>query len=82
LLIDVYPDSSADLAPGGRFQPMIAGDVLRGRYRESFRPAPLFPKRLTSRATAPAGVHSGRGTDHGAGAYLVPVYDRNLQIWS
>jgi len=40
-LIDVYPDSAAD--PGMRgYELMVAGDIMRGRYRESWEhPAPI-----------------------------------------
>ncbi len=42
-LIDVFPDSG--VAPGMRgYELMVAGEILRGRYRRSFeRPAPIPP---------------------------------------
>src|SRR6185436_11027773 len=43
-LIDVYPDEVAGDAVMGGYQLMIAGDIFRGRYRESFTKAqPLAP---------------------------------------
>jgi len=86
-LIDVYPDSSADLAPRmGGFQLMVAGDVLRGRYRESFsRPAPLVPNQV-SRFTVD--LHQQAYTFRKGHRIMVqvqstwfPVYDRNPQTW-
>ncbi len=44
-LIDVYPDSLP--SPMGGFQFMVANDVLRGRYLDSFeKPRPLVPNRV------------------------------------
>jgi putative CocE/NonD family hydrolase len=41
-LIDVYPDSVPDRPAMGGYELMVAGDVLRGRYRKSFgRPEPI-----------------------------------------
>jgi len=43
-LIDVYPEQYAPDPKMGGFQLMIAGDVLRGRYRNSFeKPEPITP---------------------------------------
>lgn len=43
-LIDVYPDRYPDDPDMGGYQLMIAGDVLRGRYRKSFeKPEPIVP---------------------------------------
>jgi putative CocE/NonD family hydrolase len=43
-LIDVYPDKYSGDAKMGGYQLMIAGDVLRGRYRDSFeKPRPVAP---------------------------------------
>jgi hypothetical protein len=38
-LIDVYPDEVGDDAVMGGYQLMIAADIFRGRYRESFATA-------------------------------------------
>jgi len=41
-LIDVYPDSVAERPAMGGYQLMIAGEILRGRYRHSFsKPEPI-----------------------------------------
>jgi putative CocE/NonD family hydrolase len=43
-VIDVYPEKYASDPKMGGFQLMIAGDVLRGRYRNSFeKPEPIAP---------------------------------------
>jgi putative CocE/NonD family hydrolase len=85
-LIDVYPDSG-DFAPRmGGYQLMVAGDVLRGRYRESFSaPAPLVPNR-TSRFTVD--LHQQSYTFRAGHRVMVqvqsswfPLYDRNPQTW-
>ena len=46
-LIDVYPESwPADVSMGG-FQLMVANDVLRGRFRQSFEtPSPIEPGKV------------------------------------
>jgi putative CocE/NonD family hydrolase len=86
-LIDVYPDSSAELAPRmGGYQLMVAGDILRGRYRESFsRPVPLVPNQV-SRFTVD--LHQQAYTFRAGHRIMVqvqstwfPVYDRNPQTW-
>ncbi len=46
-LIDVYPDSIAGRPRMGGYQLMVTGDILRGRYRQSFEhPAPIPPNRV------------------------------------
>jgi putative CocE/NonD family hydrolase len=41
-LIDVYPDTVADDPPMGGYQLMVAGEILRGRYRKSWdNPEPI-----------------------------------------
>ena len=43
-LIDVYPDEVADQPELGGYQLMVAMDIFRGRYRESFAdPKPIEP---------------------------------------
>jgi uncharacterized protein len=53
-LIDVYPGGSPDPRPNptgvrmGDFQMLLAGEVLRGKYRASFeKPEPLTPNAVT-----------------------------------
>ncbi|MDH4347547.1 MAG: CocE/NonD family hydrolase [Gemmatimonadota bacterium] len=86
-LIDVYPDSSAELAPRmGGFQLMVAGDVLRGRYRESFsHPTPLVPNKV---ARFTVDLHQQAYTFRKGHRIMVqvqsswfPVYDQNPQTW-
>jgi putative CocE/NonD family hydrolase len=43
-LIDVYPDKVPDDEPMGGYELMVARDIMRGRYRQSFaRPEPIPP---------------------------------------
>jgi putative CocE/NonD family hydrolase len=43
-LIDVYPDQVPDDSKMGGFELMVAGDVMRGRYRKAFdRPERIVP---------------------------------------
>jgi hypothetical protein len=42
-LIDVYPDEVPSQPEMGGYQLMIAGDLLRGRYRESYEQARPIP---------------------------------------
>ncbi len=47
-LIDVYPEQYEPKPEMGGYQLMIADDVLRGKFRESFKtPAPLEPGKVT-----------------------------------
>jgi putative CocE/NonD family hydrolase len=46
-VIDVYPDSVPDDPPMGGYELMIAADVLRGRFRNSFdKPEPVAPNQV------------------------------------
>lgn len=46
-VIDVYPDTASADPPLGGYQLMIAGEILRGRFRESFeRPEPIVANRV------------------------------------
>ncbi|MGQ0642284.1 MAG: CocE/NonD family hydrolase [Gemmatimonadaceae bacterium] len=47
-LIDVYPDEIADNPRMSGYQFMVANEVLRGRYRESFeKPKAIVPNKVT-----------------------------------
>ncbi|MCC6392843.1 MAG: CocE/NonD family hydrolase [Bryobacterales bacterium] len=47
-VIDVYPEKVPDDAKMGGYQLMVANDVFRGRFHNSFeRPEPLTPGRVT-----------------------------------
>jgi putative CocE/NonD family hydrolase len=85
-LIDVYPDTVPDRAAMGGYELMVAGDILRGRYRTSFeRPQPI-----------PAGAVESYTVDLHQQLYRFqrghrimvqvqstwfPLYDRNPQTW-
>jgi uncharacterized protein len=83
-LIDVYPEKySADLTMSG-YQLMIAGDVVRGRYRKSFeRPEPLVPNAvLQYHIPFPANDHAFRARHRimvQVQSTWFPVIDRNPQ---
>jgi uncharacterized protein len=48
-LIDVYPEEEPQDPPMGGYQLMIADEVLRARFRNSFeKPEPLVPNQVTS----------------------------------
>jgi putative CocE/NonD family hydrolase len=65
-LIDVFPDSLRDYpsndksVPMAGYQMLVRGEVLRGRYRNSFeRPEPFVPGQVTSvRFELPAVAHT------------------------
>ena len=77
-LIDVYPDEVAGQAEMGGYQLMVAADIFRGRYRESFETAKAIAPDTAARVPIrpahgqprlPAGA-----PDHGAGPVeLVPA---------
>jgi putative CocE/NonD family hydrolase len=91
-LIDVWPEDTADPEPNprgirlGGYQQLVRGEVLRGRFRESFAvPAPFAPGAPTRvRFTLPDVAHTFR-----AGHRLMvqvqsswfPLVDRNPQTF-
>jgi putative CocE/NonD family hydrolase len=83
-LIDVYPDEVAAQPMMGGYQLMIAGDILRGRYRESFAtPKALTPNQpLSYRLPLPAANHvflpKHRIMVQVQSSWF-PLYDRNPQ---
>jgi hypothetical protein len=86
-LIDVYPDSVAELSPRmSGYQLMVASEILRGRYRNSWsRPAPLAPNQVTAFTVD---LHQQAYTFLKGHRVMVqvqstwfPVYDRNPQSW-
>jgi putative CocE/NonD family hydrolase len=86
-LIDVYPDSIPGLSPRmGGYQLMVAGEILRGRYRNGWdKPAPLTPDRV---ALFTIDLHQQAYTFLKGHRIMVqvqstwfPVYDRNPQTW-
>jgi uncharacterized protein len=86
-LIDVHPDSvsPADAAMAG-YQFMVAGDILRGRYRRSpDRPIPVEPGAVESYALTLRGVDHTFRRGHRIMVQVqsswFPLYDRNPQTW-
>jgi putative CocE/NonD family hydrolase len=85
-LIDVYPDEVAGDAVMGGYQLMIAADVFRGRYRESFTEArsikPDTP--LVYRFALPMANHvfqPGHRIMVQVQSSWFPLYDRNPQTF-
>ena len=84
-LIDVYPDGGVPQPMRG-YELMIAGEVLRGRYRTSFeRPAPI-PPNVVERYTVD--LHPQCHTFRRGHRIMVqvqstwfPLYDRNPQTY-
>ena len=85
-LIDVYPDIDGR-APGlGGYELMVSGDILRGRYRESFSdPKPLTPgEMLPWRLALPTVNHvflPGHRIMVQIQSSWFPLYDRNPQTY-
>lgn len=85
-LIDVYPDEVGGDAVMGGYQLMIAADIFRGRYRESFTEArPLAPdKPLLYRFALPTANHvfqPGHRIMVQVQSSWFPLYDRNPQTF-
>jgi len=91
-LVDVWPEDTTDPDPNpkgvrmGGYQQLVRGEVMRGRFRDSFeKPIPFEPGKPTLvRVTLPDVHHAFR-----AGHRLVvqiqstwfPLIDRNPQTW-
>jgi putative CocE/NonD family hydrolase len=85
-LIDVYPDEVGGDAAMGGYQLMVAADIFRGRYRESFaRARPLTPgKPLLYRFALPTANHvfrPGHRIMVQVQSSWFPLYDRNPQTF-
>jgi putative CocE/NonD family hydrolase len=85
-LIDVYPDEVGGDAVMGGYQLMIAADVFRGRYRESFTEArPIKPDTpLLYRFALPNANHvfkPGHRIMVQVQSSWFPLYDRNPQTF-
>jgi uncharacterized protein len=85
-LIDVYPDEVANDPPMGGYQLMVAADVLRGRYRESFEtPKPIAANQpLLYRFALPTSNHvflPGHRIMVQVQSSWFPLYDRNPQTF-
>ena len=85
-LIDVYPDSVPGRPNMGGYQLMVAGDIMRGRYRRSFeRPEAIRPNAVASYTVD---LHQQSYTFRRGHRIMVqvqstwfPLYDRNPQTY-
>jgi putative CocE/NonD family hydrolase len=85
-LIDVYPDEVAGQAAMGGYQLMVAADIFRGRYRESFDvPKAIVADRpLPYRFALPTANHvflPGHRIMVQVQSSWFPLYDRNPQTF-
>ena len=85
-LIDVYPDEVADHPNMGGYQLMIAADIFRGRYRESYEtPKPIAANEpLLYRFNLPNANHvflPGHRVMVQIQSSWFPLYDRNPQTF-
>ncbi len=85
-LIDVYPDEVASDPKMGSYELMIAADIFRGRYRESFsEPRALTPdKPLLYQFALPTADHvflPGHRIMVQIQSSWFPLYDRNPQTF-
>jgi putative CocE/NonD family hydrolase len=85
-LIDVYPDEVAPETNMGGYQLMVAADIFRGRYRESFSaPKAIEPnKSLQYRFALPPANHvflPGHKIMVQIQSSWFPLYDRNPQTF-
>jgi putative CocE/NonD family hydrolase len=85
-LIDVYPDEVAPETNMGGFQLMIAADIFRGRYRESFSTPKAIEsnKALQYRFALPPANHvflPGHKIMVQVQSSWFPLYDRNPQTF-
>jgi hypothetical protein len=85
-LIDVYPDSVADRPAMGGYQLMVAGDVMRGRYRNSWERPARIPANAPTAFTVD--LHEQAYTFRTGHRIMVqvqstwfPLYDRNPQTY-
>ncbi len=85
-LIDVFPDSGVTPREQSGYEFMVAGEILRGRYRQGFdRPAPIVPGRV---AAYTVDLHQQSYRFRAGHRIMVqvqstwfPVYDRNPQTY-
>jgi len=85
-LIDVYPDTVAERPVMGGYQLMVAGDVMRGRYRNSWEHPTPIPANTPTAFTVD--LHQQAYTFRAGHRLMVqvqsswfPLYDRNPQTW-
>jgi hypothetical protein len=85
-LIDVYPDEVAGQPNMGGYELMIAADIFRGRYRESFENPKSIPRDtpLVYRFALPTANHvflPGHKVMVQIQSSWFPLYDRNPQTF-
>ena len=85
-LIDVYPDEVGRNPKMGGYQLMVAADILRGRYRESFSDPKPIPagKSQVFRFALPTANHvflPGHRIMVQVQSTWFPLYDRNPQTY-
>ena len=85
-LIDVYPDEVAGQPAMGGYELMIAADIFRGRYRESFENPKSIPRDtpLAYRFALPTANHvflPGHKVMVQVQSSWFPLYDRNPQTF-
>jgi predicted acyl esterase len=85
-LIDVYPDEVGRQPQLGGYQLMVAADILRGRYRDSFsNPKPIpADQRQVFRFALPTANHvflPGHRIMVQVQSSWFPLYDRNPQTY-
>jgi predicted acyl esterase len=85
-LIDVFPDSVSQPRHMSGYQLMVAGEILRGRYRRSFeQPEPIAANQVLEYTIRipPQAYRFRRG--HRIMVQVqstwFPLYDRNPQTW-
>ncbi len=81
-LIDVYPDD----APMGGFQMLLAGDVIRSKFRNSYtNPQPLVPGKVTRIEFSLLDKHHTFKAGHRIMVQIqsswFPLIDRNPQVF-
>jgi uncharacterized protein len=91
-LIDVYPDDYADPTPNpvgvrmGGYQQLVRGDVMRGKFRNSFeKPEPFVPQKPTSVKLTMQDVYHSFRSGHRVMVQVqsswFPLVDRNPQVF-
>ena len=85
-LIDVYPPEVPAKPALGGYELMVAADIFRGRYRESYSiPKPITPDKVETYAfNLPNASHvflPGHRIMVEVQSSWFPLYDRNPQTW-
>ena len=88
-LIDVYPDDAPDDSPNedvkmGGYQMLVRGDIMRGKFRNSFeKPEPFVPGEITEVAFEMLDINHTFRKGHRIMVQVqsswFPLYDRNPQ---